>query len=596
MNHKVLTSSFKRTKNITSKKLIMYSLFTLSTSLSTITAQSWLWARQGKNHTTLNDGAAIAIDNLHSAYLTGSYSDDTLILGSDTLFASTGTGRQTFLMKYDENGNLLWASSSQSTSNQDAYATAVAIDIKNNVYITGEFYDTLLFFQSFAVTNKYNPLVFITKYDANGNVKWAKQCTRARGRGDVNCGEGLVTDKAGNLYVTGFFTDTISFGSYILRTSYAGTFLVKYDSNGNVLWAKQSNSINHDNASNFITIDKSGYVYISGYFQDTVVFGTQILTAPSLYDAYIVKYDSDGNVIWARQSTHTGSKSYAEGYGICTDKENNIYTTGFINDTIKFGTTTLTSPRNQYYSIYWTKYDSSGNVLWAKQSYDLDLMEWFPGCIASDVSENLYLTGDRDVLHYSNAEVVFDSDTLKLNNAGSPMLFLKMDSSGTVLNGYLFQLTPAAGGGEEPLAVDSSGCYVYYGGDIDTSVVFGNDTVGKSVNPSTIDYPFIARWTDGECAITTGNKTIEGPYLTANLYPNPNNGIFTLVCHSEQSEESLPILQIYNVLGGKVLTETLRSPQSDNTINLSNEPSGVYLYRITDQQSNLISTGKFIIQ
>jgi len=138
---------------------------------------------------------------------------------------------------------------------------------------------------------------------------------------------------------------------------------------------------------------------------------------------------------------------------------------------------------------------------------------------------------------------------------------------------------------------------VYFGGDVDTSVVFGNDTIGTTVNPkpNVIEYPFIARWSDGECEVT-GNKTIESTNLTVNLYPNPNNGVFTLVCHSERSEESLPTLQVYNVLGEKVLTETLRSAQGDNRIILNNEPSGIYLYRITDQQSNLISSGKFIIQ
>jgi hypothetical protein len=297
-----------------------------------------------------------------------------------------------------------------------------------------------------------------------------------------------------------------------------------------------------------------------------------------------------------RQSTHTGITCYAEGYGICTDKENNIYTTGFINDTVKFGTTTLISARNQYYSIYWTKYDSNGNLLWAKQSYDLDLMAWQSYTIESDASENLYLTGFRNVLHYSNAKVVFDSDTLQMNNAGDPLLFIKMDSLGAVLNHYLFASIPGSGG-EAPLAVDSSGCYVYYGGIVDTSVVFGIDTIGTSINPNplTVDYPFIARWSDGECAITTGNKTTENANLAVKFYPNPNNGKFTIVIASE-AKQSLNKLEIYNVLGEKVLTEILPSAQGDNLIDLTNEPSGIYLYRVTNQQSNLLTSGKFIIQ
>ncbi len=582
------------------KKILLLFLF-FSYSLFTLSAQSWLWARQGKNHTTQNEGDAIAIDNLHNACFTGTFSNDTLVLATDTLLIK-GPSRQAFLQKYDENGNLLWARTSESktksgdgTSPLGTNSVGLATDFYNNIYITGNFWDTE-YFQSSVLENQYNALVYVTKYDANGNVKWAQQCTRARGRGNVNCGQGLVCDKSGNVYVTGYFGDTVSFGSYTLKTQNIGTFLVKYDSNGNVIWAKQSNSSNYYNLSHFITIDKLGYIYISGCFQNTIIFGTQTLTSPSLYDSYIVKYDSNGNVIWARQSTHTGSRSYAEGYGICTDKENNIYTTGFINDSVKFGATTLISARNQYYSIYWAKYDSRGNALWAKQSYDLDLMEWDGWSINVDTSENLYLTGFRNTVLYSNAKVVFDMDTLKQNDAGNLFLFIKMDSSGTVLNGYLFQSIPGYGV-VQPLAVDSSGCFVYYGGTVDTSVVFGNDTVGTSVNPkpNEVNYPFIARWSDGECLITTGNKTRESPNFRINLYPNPNSGIFTLVCRSERSEESL-LLEIYNVLGEKVLTEPLPSAQGDNRIDIINKPNGIYLYRVTNLQGNLISSGKFIIR
>ncbi len=80
------------------------------------------------------------------------------------------------------------------------------------------------------------------------------------------------------------------------------------------------------------------------------------------------------------------------------------------------------------------------------------------------------------------------------------------------------------------------------------------------------------------------------------IYPNPNDGEFIVTCHSERSEESLPILKIYNALGQKVLIETLHSAQGDNAIDLSSQPNGIYLYRIMDEKGNNISNGKFIIQ
>ena len=80
------------------------------------------------------------------------------------------------------------------------------------------------------------------------------------------------------------------------------------------------------------------------------------------------------------------------------------------------------------------------------------------------------------------------------------------------------------------------------------------------------------------------------------VYPNPSNGMFHIVCHSERSEVSQPQMKVYNVLGEQVLTETLRSTQGDNTIDLSYQPNGVYLYRVIANNGELIGEGKLIIQ
>jgi hypothetical protein len=584
-------------------KKLLFTLLVLSSSFFTLSAQSWLWARQGKNHTTKNQGAAITMDKFHNAYLTGYFQNDTLILGTDTLLIK-GPSTQAFLVKYDENGNLLWAQSSESkvqsgngSSPTGTESYGIASDLSNNIYITGNFYDTV-YFQSSVVENLYNPLVFVTKYDANGNVKWAKQCSRVVGRGSVCAGEALVTDNIGNIYVTGYFYDTVSFDSQVLKSQYEGeTFLVKYDSNGNVLWAKQSVGINRSDAGgNAIATDKYGYIYVTGNFSDTMSFGAQILRTSYNGDVFIVKYDSNGNVIWAKEA-NTLNQNEASSVGICTDKNGNIYLAGYFADTVSFGATTLVSGTKDY-SIFWAKYDSSGNVLWAKQSHDLDSMDWYGSAINIDAGENLYLTGCKGGVpnFYGNAKIVFDADTLQMNDVASPFFFIKMDTLGKVSNDYLFETLPG-GSDEIPLAIDSSGCYVYLGGDADTTIVFGKDTIGTTVNPkpNTIQYPFIARWSDGKCT-DEGVSNIENKNFTVNLYPNPNKGIFMItISQPEIVSSSQTIVEIYNVLGEKIHSQ-FTSHNSQLTINLGIQPTGIYLYRIISQQINLISSGKFIIQ
>lgn len=80
------------------------------------------------------------------------------------------------------------------------------------------------------------------------------------------------------------------------------------------------------------------------------------------------------------------------------------------------------------------------------------------------------------------------------------------------------------------------------------------------------------------------------------VYPNPNNGEFTLTCHSESNEESPEQIKIYNLLGERVFTETLHSVQGDNIINVGSQPAGIYLYRVTDESGSLVGQGKIVVQ
>ncbi len=77
------------------------------------------------------------------------------------------------------------------------------------------------------------------------------------------------------------------------------------------------------------------------------------------------------------------------------------------------------------------------------------------------------------------------------------------------------------------------------------------------------------------------------------VFPNPSTGIFTIHFAGAQNIEPKNI-EIYNVLGERVETQCIASPQI--TINLTHQPSGVYFYRVVDENGGLVSEGKLIIQ
>src|SRR4029077_5855625 len=119
----------------------------------------------------------------------------------------------------------------------------------------------------------------------------------------------VATDISGNIYITGNFNDTITFGAFQLISLHGySAFIVKYSPSGIVLWAKQSHiaSIVNYEMCNSITTDKDGNAYISGGFSDSIWFDSFTLTTqpfrPFISSVFLVKYDSNGNVLWATQA------------------------------------------------------------------------------------------------------------------------------------------------------------------------------------------------------------------------------------------------------------------------------------------------------
>jgi hypothetical protein len=78
------------------------------------------------------------------------------------------------------------------------------------------------------------------------------------------------------------------------------------------------------------------------------------------------------------------------------------------------------------------------------------------------------------------------------------------------------------------------------------------------------------------------------------IYPNPSNGQFTI--QSSASGSQLLVLEIYNMLGEKIYAQSLSQVQDITTLNLNNQPSGIYLFRVITKNGDMVSEGKFVIQ
>jgi hypothetical protein len=548
--------------------IVLFVLLSLNSS-----AQSWVWGKQGFGNQQ-DEGTSAAIDKSCNVFLAGFFAD-TLTFGINVL-AAKPTNTNVFIVKYDSTGNIIWARQSNSTISF-SIPWMTATDTFGNAYLTGGFGDTISF-GAFDLSSKNSTVdVPLIKYDKNGNVKWAEQSIINGGSG--GCAYSVATWGSNSIYVTGKIYDSLDFGKYKLIGR--NTFLVKYDSNGNVKWAKQSTGTGTATSSS-VASDKTGNIYITGYFAGTLYFGSYKLISSTANDIFLVKYDSLGNVLWADMAT--SSSGNCSSNAVTTDLWGNAIITGSFSNSLTFGAYILNAPI--YGGIFMAKYDLSGKAVWARMGKSLNPSTWSGYSITTDITGDIYLSGGTTKAATSDS-IIFDYDTLTLSNCSDASIVAKFDTSGTFICGAMIT---SGGDDQNAIVVDATGRYIYLGGDYwNSNFVFGKDTVNSS-----LEMPFIARWQPCEQNPQSVNN-ITAPTQNITLFPNPNNGIFELkIKNYESGMEST--VEIYNVLGEKVYEETLRQAQGDNKVDISNQSAGLYLYRLLNEEGTLISSGKFVIQ
>jgi len=310
---------------------------------------NWLWVKQAGS-ANADIGHGIATDSSGNSYVTGWF-ESTATFGSTTITSNGDT--DIFIAKLDNDGNWLWTKQAGGTNNDDV--RRIATDSNGNSYVIGNFRSTVTFGTTTLTSSGYQD-IFIAKLDINGNWLWVRKA----GGASTDYGMGIATDISGNSYLTGYFSGTAFFGTTTI-TSIGGSdiFITKLDTDGNWLWTKQAGG-EGNNSGRSIAIDSSGNSYVTGYFLCNVTFGSTTLTSSGYDDIYIVKLNTDGNWLWAKQAGGASFHSVVS-TGIATDCSGNNYVTGYFNGTVSFGATSLTSSEDST-DIFVAKLSSSTMV------------------------------------------------------------------------------------------------------------------------------------------------------------------------------------------------------------------------------------------
>lgn len=354
----------------------------LLTSSSQLSAQSFLWARQGSSQ-GFEYGNAIIADDSGNVYVSGQI-EYSAVFGNITL---TTNGKHDILMgKYDTNGNIKWVKHAGGVGGDVSWG--VGIDAAHNNYHTGEFENTAGFNPGDSLTVQGSNDIFFAKYASDGSYIWAK---RFGGTNDDK-GKAIAVNQNGTCYLTGYFSGTGHFDGINLSSSSNSNdiYLVKTNSDGTVQWARKAGGTKEDRGRG-VALDQLGNVYITGTITQSANFSGTNVSVQGLNSMFIAKYDTSGNFQWVR--TAGGCCDTTRGNAITTDELGNAYVSGYFQDTANFGSTQLISEGST--DVFVVKYDPNGNVLWAKRAGGP--YEDMSYACSYDAGKNLlYVTGQID--------------------------------------------------------------------------------------------------------------------------------------------------------------------------------------------------------
>lgn len=217
-----------------------------------------VWARifGGRAHSDLiydeglDEGRALCTDPDGNCYLVGYYSH-TLYLGG-TAIGTLGRSAS-FITKISPNGDFQWLKS----FNGNETPTSISTDASGNVYVSGNFSATTMVIATITLLNNGGSDIFLTKLTTDGAFVWAKSIGGPQNDGS----NGLYTDASGNCYLTGYFTNTITFGDSTFSGVNMDVLIAKTDTLGNPLWAATFGGNSNDQGLS-IRVDAGGNCHV----------------------------------------------------------------------------------------------------------------------------------------------------------------------------------------------------------------------------------------------------------------------------------------------------------------------------------------------
>jgi hypothetical protein len=511
-------------------------------------------------------------------------SDNILVTGWITGNVDFGGGplgpvvqKDIYVVKYAPDGTHLWSKNYDSSG--DGSGSTIATDADENVIVNGWFKDSVDFGGGPLASVGGSIDIFLAKFDAAGNYMWA-QCF---GGAEYDSGHEVAIDGAGNVFMTGFFENTVSFGGASLTSAgFRDIFLAKYAPNGTHLWSQRFGGIDLDEG-NGLAVDGLGNVISTGIFEYNVDFGGETFQGGDRFDIFLAKHDPDGNHICSYQFASLG---WDVGSDVSADALGNVLLTGYFRGSgLDFGGGPLDTPgyRN---SIYVAKFAPD---LPPPVTIQLDIK---PTSCPNPFNVQLFEFAEDGIPMKGGVlpVAILGTDNFDINDIDMETLLL--EGVAPIMRGGGPKVEDVAAP-----ALDSGECACTKAGPdglSDLTMKFAAQDIASAISPGepgeTRALTMTGMLLDGtpfemqDCIVFVGPKTIpvisnNSTVILGDAVPNPFNPITRINYYLPRNE--FVKLNVYDVTG-KLVQELVeqQQPAGEHFVewNADRMPSGVYFY------------------
>lgn len=276
---------------------------------------------------------------------------------------------------------------------------AVAATSNEAALFTG-FYGGSITFNGMTVTSAGDTDGYLIKFDPTGQIAWTRSIG---GIGHENV-SAVAVDPADNNYIAGYFTDTFMLGMGGGVTSLGGSdiFVAKYGPAGLPKWIRRIGGPGEEFIFGTLAVAPNGDVIVASRAVGELSVEATVLPPNGESDIFIVKYDTDGNFIWAGRYGDAGNQ-YID--SLAVDSAGNILLTGTFDGVLDFGSGGLMAPAGG--AAYLAKLDPTGKPLFNRViGGQMDAIR-----VAADGVTSILLAG-------TGTNVSFELGTSSLPNGG----------------------------------------------------------------------------------------------------------------------------------------------------------------------------------